>query len=198
LHTFLYSAMPYAAKQEWYWTMQMLALVILAAMGLSNLLELLPIRKLANRLAWTGAGVLSLYLWVVFSGYVYARMPYEDPYAGQPYMDQLPILEGHTKPGSLIGMTGGGNAGYFIKDRTIINMDGLINSYAYFQAIKNDQGGEFLDKMGVDYIFGNPYILQNTAPYRTQFKDHLLELPKVPSYGRKQLMKFIPSSAITP
>jgi len=25
-------------------------------------------------------------------------------------------------------------------------------------------------------------------PYRTQYKDHLLELPNVPLYGRKQLM----------
>jgi len=33
LHTFLYSAMSYAAKHEWYWAMQMLTLVILAAMA---------------------------------------------------------------------------------------------------------------------------------------------------------------------
>jgi len=72
-------------------------------------------------------------------------MPYQDAWAGQPYMDMLPILEWlHTEPGAIIGMTGGGNAGYFIKNRTIINMDGLINSYANFQAVKEEKAGAYL------------------------------------------------------
>ncbi len=59
-------------------------------------------------------------------------------------------------------------------------------------------GGEFLENMGLDYAFGNKYILQNTMPYRPQFKDHLLEMPIIPKYGRKELLKFAPSSAIKP
>ena len=52
------------------------------------------------------------------------------------FMDVGPLLEEHTEPGSIIGITGGGNIGYFIHDRTVTNMDGLINSYPYFQALQ--------------------------------------------------------------
>jgi hypothetical protein len=198
LHIFLYGAMSYAAEHEWYWVMQMLVLVILAAIGLENLLKLIPPRSLANRLAWTASGILSLYLLLIFTGYILRRMPYQDPNAGEPYMDQLSILEGYTEPGALIGMTGGGNAGYYIKDRTIVNMDGLINSYAYFQALKNNQGAEFLANMGLDYVFANPDILQNTMPYQNQFAGRLFEIPNAPLYASKQLLIFRDPPAATP
>src|SRR3569832_806405 len=112
--------MAYAGEQEWYWTMQMATLVILAALILSNLLEFLPRREIVSRLVWAGAGAASLYLAFTFATVIIARMPYQDRWQGQPYMDMLPILEGYSEPGSLIGMTGGGNAGYFIKDRAVV------------------------------------------------------------------------------
>jgi len=192
LQAFLYGAMGYAGEQEWYWTMQMIALVLLAAIALSNLLELLPRREIISRLSWAGAGAISLYLAFNFTATIYERMPYQDPWAGQPYMDMLPILEGYTEPGSLIGMTGGGNAGYFIKDRTIVNMDGLINSDAYFQALKDGKVVEYLQKMGVKYMFGSYYILTETMPYRPSLNGQLEEIPAVPAYGRKELLRLIP------
>ena len=45
-------------------------------------------------------------------------MPYNHWSPDTPYMDIVPLLEEHTEPGSLIGLTGGGNVGYFIHDRT--------------------------------------------------------------------------------
>jgi hypothetical protein len=39
--------------------------------------------------------------------------------ATDPSNDLAEFLEEHTEPGSVIGMTGGGNAGYFINDRTV-------------------------------------------------------------------------------
>jgi hypothetical protein len=192
LQAFLYGAMAYAGEQEWYWTMQMITLVILAAITLSNLLELFPRRnKTISRFAWAGAGLASLYLAFNFISTIYTRMPYQDALAGQPYMDMLPILEGYTEPGSLIGMTGGGNAGYFINYRTIVNMDGLINSYAYFQAVKEGRAGEYLRKAGVKYVFGSYYILTESMPYRSNLQGQLERMPGVPSYGNKELLRLI-------
>jgi len=120
-------------------------------------------------------------------------MPYQDPLAGQPYMDTMPILEGFTEPGALIGMTGGGNAGYFIKGRTVVNMDGLINSYAYFQALKENQGGKYLAKIGLDYVFANRYIITSSMPYRYQFTpEELISVDGAPVYGQKELMRYVP------
>lgn len=193
LHAFTYGAMAYAAKHEWYWVTQMLALVILGALGLSMLVDLFPRRKPVQMAAWALAGAASLYMAYGFSAELINRMPYKDPLEGQPYMDMLPILEGYTEPGALIGMTGGGNAGYFIKDRTIVNMDGLINSYAYFQALKENQGGKYLAKIGLNYIFANEYIITNTAPYRQQFSPtELFLVGGAPAYGQKVLMRYLP------
>jgi hypothetical protein len=91
-----------------------------------------------------------------------------------------------------IGMTGGGNAGYFIKDRTIVNMDGLINSYPYFQALKKGEAGEYLQKAGVKYVFGSYYILTETMPYRPSLESQLEKIPGVPAYGRKELLRLVP------
>ncbi len=192
LQAFLYGAMAYAGEQEWYWTMQMLALLILAAIGLNNLIELLPRHRTISGLVWAGTGAVSLYLAFNFATTIYDRMPYQDLWAGQPYMDMLPILEGYTEPGSIIGMTGGGNAGYFIKDRTIVNMDGLINSYAYFQAVKAGTAGEYLQKTGMKYVFGNYYILTESMPYRPNLAGQLEEIPGVPAYGNKTLLHLGP------
>jgi len=150
-------------------------------------------RETISGLVWAGAGAISLYLAFTFAVTIYDRMPYQDLWAGQPYMDMLPILEGHTEPGSIIGMTGGGNAGYFIKDRTIVNMDGLINSYAYFQAVKAGTAGKYLQLIGMKYVFGNYYILTESMPYRSNLEGQLQEIPGVPVYGNKELLRLIPS-----
>jgi len=103
-------------------------------------------------------------------------------------MDILGVVEENTEEGALIGMTGSGNTGYYISGRKIINMDGLINSYEYFQAHKAGRGDEFLAEMGMDYIFVNPELL-NELPYKGEFEDRLGE--RVANYGKKELVKFI-------
>ena len=105
-----------------------------------------------------------------------------------PFMEVASFVEAHTEPGSLVGMTGGGNVGYFIQDRTIVNMDGLINSYAYFQANKARRGSDYLYDMGLDYIFANPDFLE-IQPYRGQYTGRLEILD---SYGGKAIMRFLP------
>lgn len=193
LQAFLYGAMGYAAEHEWYWTMQMFTLIILAAILLSSLIEILPHNKIVFQLMWAGAGAASLYLACIFAVTIYDRMPYQDAWAGQPYMDMLPILEGYTPPGAIIGMTGGGNAGYFIKDRTIVNMDGLINSYSYFETVKAEKAGAYLRKMGMQYVFGSYYILTESMPYRPNLSGQLQKIPGVPAYGNKELLRLTPS-----
>jgi hypothetical protein len=114
-------------------------------------------------------------------------MPYNHWEPDTAYMDIVPLLEEHTEPGSIIGLTGGGNVGYFIHDRTIVNMDGLINSYEYFQALQMRTGGEYLQNLGLDYVLANPVILDQ-QPYKGQFNVHLEPLNI--TYGGKQLMHY--------
>lgn len=119
-----------------------------------------------------------------FGGFVKMIMPHDYFPADRPYYEVLPFLEENTPPGSVIGMTGGGNIGYFIKDRTIVNMDGLINSYEYFQSLKNKEAPKYLSAHGVDIIFANAQILY-MAPYYGQFDGYL---EKFNVYGGKGLL----------
>ncbi len=185
-----YNISGYSAPKEWYWVSEMVLITLAGALLLDILTQ--RIRRIPS-------GYVSIYLivivWGASSGLSFARltaaqMPYGATPAGTPYMEVASFVEAHTEPGSLVGMTGGGNVGYFIQDRTIVNMDGLINSYAYFQANKARQGSDYLYNMGLNYIFANPDFLEG-QPYRGQYT-HRLEI--LDSYGGKDIMRFLPPS----
>jgi hypothetical protein len=186
-----YNSTGYASVKEWYWVGQILFIILLASLILDILFQ--PLRKQAagRRLIWSATALVSITMMAGFSWVVLQRMPYTHEDASQPYMDVLPILEENTEPGAMIGMTGGGNVGYFIHGRTIVNLDGLINSYAYFQAMQEGEAGNYLEQIGLDYVFANPEILAG-APYRGQFTgcSQIITM-----YGKKALMRFSPPTA---
>ena len=89
------------------------------------------------------------------------------------YLLRAHWLEENTEPGTLIGMTGSGSSGYFVRDRVIVNLDGLINSTDYFIHMQKDTADEYLASIGLDYVFGNAYILERTNPYQWFFRDRI-------------------------
>lgn len=138
---------------------------------------------------WLIVATVALFLGTSHTRYIHQLMPYGKIPADSHYNDLAYFLEQHTEPGSVIGMTGGGNAGYFISDRTIINMDGLINSYEYFHLLQQGESGEYLAKIGMDYILANTEIL-GQLPYNGQYEDYYQLTDK--RYGGKQLLRYHP------
>jgi len=187
LQILYYSMLGYAAHKEWYWVTQLVLTVLTFSLMLGILYTL--IRRIPYRsvVVWALAAYAGISMGISFWQGIKSMMPYGRWEPESPYMDIVPLLEEHTEPGSIIGMTGGGNVGYFIHDRTVINMDGLINSYAYFQAIQSRQGGEYLYRIGLDYVLANPLILDQ-QPYKGQFNEYLEPLKIF--YGGKQLMHY--------
>ena len=84
-------------------------------------------------------------------------------------------------------MTGGGTTAYFINDRTIVNMDGLINGAEYFELLKNGKGALFWDQMKLDYVYGRPYTLLESDPYAEMLVDRLTPLV---SYSGRTLYRY--------
>jgi hypothetical protein len=187
LQILYYSMLGYAAHKEWYWISQMVIIVLTFSLMLGILHTL--IRRVPYRpvIAWALAAYVGISMGIAFWEYIRATMPYGVWEPDAAFMDIVPLLEEHTEPGSMIGMTGGGNVGYFIHDRTIVNMDGLINSYPYFQALQAHQGGPYLYNVGLDYVLANPVILDQ-QPYKGQFNEYLEPLKIY--YGGKQLMHY--------
>jgi len=187
-----YTTTAYGGVKEWYWASEMIFATLAGSVLLDMLLrplQHLPAQaKKPARITLEFASIaLSIFLAFQFGSMVVATMRYNYFPADPNYREILPILpylEKNTPPGTVIGMTGGGNAGYYIHDRTIVNMDGLINSYDYFHALQNGEAAIYLRQRGVDVIFASPGLLA-LPPYNGQFAPYLENYSE---YGGKKLM----------
>lgn len=187
---FYYNGQGYAGSKDWYWVGQMIFFALLGALLFDLLSQ--PLRRISVRnvkgtsIVWGITTLLAALYLATFATVIVRRMPYGTERAGQPYLDVVSFLESNTQEGALIGMTGGGNAAYFLEGRTIVNMDGLINSYNYFLALRAGRADEYLASIGLDYIFSNPDILQK-PPYYGQFDEWSVE---VAEFGKKDLLRY--------
>jgi hypothetical protein len=187
LQVLYYNLSGYAAFKEWYWVGQLVLIVLTNSLVLGILYKLLARFQDAQIVVWLLAAYVGISMGTAYWKNIQNSMPYNYWAADAPFLDVGLLLEEHTEPGSIIGITGGGNIGYFIHDRTITNMDGLINSYPYFQALQSGQAGAYLENTGLDYVLANPTILDQ-QPYKGQFNEYMDHLNVY--YGGKELMKY--------
>jgi hypothetical protein len=174
LQIFSYSITGYSAEKYWYWVSELILIVLAVSLFVGMIVTVIPSSPLKQFIAWGIVTVMGLSLGISFWKNIRTTMPYKDWSPDSPYVDIVPILEANTEPGSMIGLTGGGDTGYFIEGRTIVNMDGLINSQPYFESLKNRTAGEYLENMGLDYVFANKYILES-QPYKNLFDAYLTD-----------------------
>ena len=187
LQVFYYHMLGYSAYKEWYWIIQLIVIVLVFSLMLGMLYLLLPKLPPARNAVWGLVLVYGLVMGAGYWSYVQNAMPYGRWAADDPYMDISAFLEEHTEPGSIIGMTGGGNAAYFIRERTIINMDGLISSHEYFELLKEKKAGPYLAEIKMNYVLANLQIL-NSLPYRGQYHDYFERTGL--RYGGKELVRY--------
>jgi len=190
LQVLYYHALGYSAYKEWYWVSQLVMVVLALSVIPGMLYQTIRHYRFAEPSLWVIAAALGSYLLFPFWNVIRNNMTYHEWSPTAPTNDIAAFLESHTEPGSIIGMTGGGNAGYFIHDRLVINMDGLINSHEYFQLLKEKKAGEYLQKEGLNYILASSELL-NQLPYKGQFAAYI-EWMDI-RYGGKDLMRYGPS-----
>lgn len=106
-----------------------------------------------------------------------------------PFILQARELEGVTEPGALIGTTGGGGLSYFIQGRAIVNLDGLMNSVEYFEMMQAGTADEYLDRIGLDYVYEKKYVAEESDPYRAFLPQHLKRITRV---GGIPLFQYLP------
>lgn len=179
-----YSATSFGGAKEWYWVSQMILMTLTGSFFIDLILKPLQKIKIARLALEITSVLVGAYFAYNLGNFVLTSMRHGYFPADRPYMEVLEYLEENTPPGSIIGMTGGGNVGYFIHDRTIVNMDGLINSYEYFNALQYGEAPIFLYERGITIIFANPQLLE-VPPYYGQFGPYL---ERYSSYGGKGLL----------
>ncbi len=168
-HIWAYTARPYAGIRAWYWVAEMLlALLILALLW----------DGLWRGTAWQTAPaiLLSFLLAAAFVRSVDGRITYRPEYINQDFFTPLDFLVQHTEKGATIGITGGGYLGYLLPDRTIVNLDGLINSTEYAALLRSGEADRYLNQIGLDYVFGREKMLTATEPYQYFLPGHLQPL----------------------
>jgi hypothetical protein len=191
LQILAYNVTGYASAKEWYWLLQPILLILVGAVLLRVITDLLIRPWWIARIALWAA--VALYAASAAFGYwrdAYYLNPYGRHPPSTPYSTLITFLEANTEPGALIGMTGGGNVGYLMPGRTIVNMDGLINSYEYFEALQAGTGADYLYDTGLRYVFANPTLLA-ANPYRGQYSDRLEVLV---DWGGKDLLRLLPKA----
>jgi hypothetical protein len=184
IHILSYTATAYGGTKEWYWVSQMVLVVLVESILLQIIVNPIVKIKYGRQMLGAAAIIAGSLLAARQINYFTSVMLYNYFPPDRPYMEVLPYLEENTPPGAVIGMTGGGNIGYFIKDRTIVNMDGLINSHDYFQALKAGNAPAYLRQHDLQIVFASPNLL-DYPPYYGQFAPYLQTYSV---YGGKSLM----------
>ncbi len=172
-----YTTVGYQHTRSWYWVAEMIGIVLLGALLLEVFFDWLKQKQVMQIASAVITAGLIVYICTVHIKYIHNLVPMNVPPEQQAaYLSDTRQLQELTKKGSLIGMTGGGSVAYFIENRTIVNLDGLINSAEYFNALKTGTAREFLDALPLDYVYGKEYVLLVSSPYNQVFVDRLDEI----------------------
>ncbi len=179
--------------RDWYWTSEKVALALLAAFAL-GLVGQWGTRWLPPGEKTKMWGVAAVAVVTVFLGWKQVQWAYRDyPLHNEHlhlYLHQARWVEAHTNPSDVVGSTGAGSLGYFTH-RTVLALDGLIGTPAYFEAWKSGHGVQFLAAHHLRYVMGGGWI-KEMDPYQQVFADHL-ELVATYDYGYKtNFYRFVP------
>ena len=172
-HVIFYKATGYMHARYWYWLEEMILIVLFLGMLLAFIFKELerPAHPWVMQVGTVLAilGIFCNFGYTILRDYPIGRNV-TDLYD---YEADIRFLEQNTQPGDVIGMTGGGITSYLMPDRVFINLDGLINSTAYFKSLKEDRANEYLTAAGMEYVYGEEQVLLDSDPYRWIFTDHL-------------------------
>ncbi len=164
----------YINTRPWYWVIEMVLIIFTAALFTEVLLEKIRLRVKNNCLIPVFIALVGLALFIRYNAMMINFLPPKAE-SGKELLHLWGArgLEEATEPGALIGSTGGGVIAYFIQDRTIVNLDGLMNTNEYFERLQNGTAHEYLDHIGLDYVYGSKYMLANSDPYMGLFGERV-------------------------
>jgi hypothetical protein len=166
-----YMGTSYVNTRPWYWVQEMVLLVFCGGILFDAVLLVLTRLRLAKNIQQTIVVFFSFFLLYIYTTDLVSFIPYTvEPGSERLYLAGVDALEKETPSGARIGSTGGGVVAYFIRDRTIINLDGLMNSTYYFKLLKEGTANLYMDEIGMQYLHGNKYMITNSDPYMGLFK----------------------------
>ncbi len=198
-HLFNYKATGYLHAKYWYWIPEMLCVVMLFGIFVESIVRRYKRYlhgTIASQMLVGGFCVILILNLAVPTIKQYSSK--EGDVSQHQYILETKFVEEHTEPGDIIGMTGGGVIAYFIKDRTIVNLDGLINSSEYFEQLKTAQAYQYLDAIGMDYVYAAEPMILESDPYGWIFKGRLIHLDERGQFDFYRYVRGVGSPDINP
>ena len=188
-HFSYYKIFGYLAPRAWYWVGGSIFVVILLVIVLENIfLSFSGFNEIFKNIL-TVSVVILIGIFILRPHLVSSirRLTNRSPEI-HPYIMISSWLEEHTNPGSIVGMTGAGSTAFFVNDRIIMNLDGLVNGQEYFDDLKNGSASKYLEQNNVMYVYGNQYILLQTDPYQENFQSLLEQSEITGEFGNKFIL----------
>lgn len=186
-------------QRYWYWVVEIVLIVIFSGVLISQFLntDLFTFKQKFLKQWNLGFQLIILIIGVnlFMNNIEYLKWALSDTnnIDEHTYMHKAKWIENNTEPNSLIASPGSGSLSYFTNDRTIINMDGLMNSVEYFRYLQAGEGDVYLDIIGVDYIFGNTALVAESWPYNQMLEGKLEEVSIYNYQAQKILLwRFVP------
>jgi hypothetical protein len=178
-----YQASGYLHTRYWYWISEMALIILFLSIIIGISLDHVSRRMKWSRLFMIGLSIIPIIPFLVFGFRLVREFPLGGGVPDLYDVDgEKAFVDHYTQPGDVIGMTGGGLLGYFMPDRTFVNLDGLINSARYFEFLQADQTEKYLKEIGMDYVYGERGALLDSDPFRWMFTDRLTLIAQGPYF----------------
>lgn len=173
----------YVHMRSWYWTVETFTIFLLLAILAIEYGGSSSKGKPAQIITWVVVLVCSGWQFIQWTGTVVRVYPStRNAVDMEEYLGVAHLLEEATPVSAVIGTPGGGSLSYFIQDRTIVNLDGLMNSKEYFDALQQFDTHKQMQDTGIQFIFANDYSIRNSLPYSRIFRDCITPISQV--YGK--------------
>ena len=174
-----YLATGYLHTRYWYWIGEMAFVFLFLGIILGISLDHLGRRMKQVQAFVPVLLIIAVIPFLIFSIRLVKEFPLD---GGVPELydidEENAFINRYTQPGDVIGMTGGGLLGYFMPNRTFVNLDGLINSAKYFESLQTIQTENYFKEIGMDYVYGERDALLDSDPFRWVFTDRLTFIAK--------------------
>jgi len=157
----------------WYFGTQCTAVLMATALA-AFWLQLSLQAKLGKRAFALICVLLPLLAGCQYLGYLNYRMKEMPNGTSAGFYRAATWIKENIEEEAVLAGTDVGLIGYF-SDRTVINLDGLINSYEFYEYLKRQERDKFLVKKKTDYLVGVGQCVGNlrrfTPPYEYLFPD---------------------------
>jgi hypothetical protein len=170
----------YVHMRIWYWTVETYFVFFLISIVVVMIWEYFSTLRITRIVVGLAGGVVLVVTLFIFINNLTMTYPWlVKPKLAEDYLVIPRLVEEQTKPGSVIGTPGGGSLSYFITDRVIVNLDGLMNSKEYFDGLRKSDTYEIMKKSNIQYIYANKYAVTESTPYAAIFNGRLTRIGKV-------------------